>query len=76
MGQKIHPTGFRLAVTRNWTSKWFANSKNFAPTLKEDIKVREYLKKKLGARLGRQDHDRASGEERADHDPQRASRAW
>ena len=30
MGQKIHPTGFRLAVTRNWGSKWFANSKNFA----------------------------------------------
>src|SRR5512139_1600124 len=48
MGQKIHPTGFRLSVTRNWASKWFANSKNFAPTLKEDIKVREYLKKKLG----------------------------
>ena len=48
MGQKIHPTGFRLAVTRNWTSKWFANSKHFAPTLKEDIKIREYLKKKLG----------------------------
>jgi ribosomal protein S3 len=48
MGQKIHPTGFRLAVTRNWTSKWFANSKSFAPTLKEDIKIREYLKKKLG----------------------------
>src|SRR6476659_4480397 len=47
MGQKIHPTGFRLAVTRNWTSKWFANSKSFAPTLKEDIKIREYLKKKL-----------------------------
>src|SRR5204862_6020141 len=48
MGQKIHPTGFRLAVTRNWTSKWFANKKSFAPTLKEDIKIREYLKKKLG----------------------------
>ena len=48
MGQKIHPTGFRLAVTRNWTSKWFANSKHFGPTLKEDIKIREYLKKKLG----------------------------
>jgi len=48
MGQKINPTGFRLAVNRNWTSKWFANSKNFAPTLKEDIKIREYLKKKLG----------------------------
>ncbi len=48
MGQKIHPTGFRLAVNRNWTSKWFATGKAFAPTLKEDIKVREYLKKKLG----------------------------
>src|SRR3954463_8397859 len=47
MGQKTHPTGFRLAVSRNWASKWFANSKNFGPTLKEDIKVREYLKKKL-----------------------------
>jgi len=47
MGQKIHPTGFRLSVNRNWASKWFANSKNFAPTLGEDIKVREYLKRKL-----------------------------
>ena len=54
MGQKIHPTGFRLAVNRNWASKWFANSKNFGPTLKEDIKVREYLKKKLAhASVGR-----------------------
>src|SRR5512143_1535853 len=54
MGQKIHPTGFRLAVTRNWGSKWFSNSKGFASTLKEDIKVREYLKKKLGhASVGR-----------------------
>ena len=47
MGQKINPTGFRLSVNRNWTSKWYANSKNFPPTLIEDIKVREYLKKKL-----------------------------
>ena len=47
MGQKIHPTGFRLSVNRNWASKWFANSKNFAPTLGEDIRVREYLKRKL-----------------------------
>ena len=30
MGQKIHPTGFRLAVTRDWGSRWFANSKDFA----------------------------------------------
>src|SRR5213593_462847 len=47
MGQKINPTGFRLSVNRDWASKWYANSKNFAPTLKEDIKVRDYLRKKL-----------------------------
>ena len=54
MGQKIHPTGFRLAVTRNWMSRWFANSKNFSVMLNEDLKVREYLKKKLAhASVGR-----------------------
>jgi small subunit ribosomal protein S3 len=47
MGQKIHPIGFRLSVHRNWGSKWFANSKHYAPTLAQDIKIREYLKKKL-----------------------------
>ena len=50
MGQKIHPTGFRLSVNRNWTSRWYANSKNFPAMLNEDIKVREYLGKKLEAR--------------------------
>jgi len=54
MGQKIHPTGFRLAVTRNWTSRWFANSKNFPDMLNEDLRVREYLAKKLAhASVGR-----------------------
>src|SRR6266567_730393 len=47
MGQKIHPTGFRLAVNRDWTSKWYANSKHFPTILNEDIKVRAYLKKKF-----------------------------
>ncbi|MBS0318999.1 MAG: 30S ribosomal protein S3 [Proteobacteria bacterium] len=47
MGQKIHPTGFRLAVTRNWGSRWYANKKNFSSTLAQDLKIREYLKKKL-----------------------------
>jgi small subunit ribosomal protein S3 len=47
MGQKIHPTGFRLAVNRNWASRWYANNKNFAAMLNEDIKVRDYLKKRL-----------------------------
>jgi small subunit ribosomal protein S3 len=47
MGQKIHPTGFRLPVTRNWSSRWYANNRNFAEMLAEDIEVREYLKKRL-----------------------------
>ncbi len=47
MGQKIHPTGFRLSVSRNWASRWYANNRDFAGMLAEDIKVREYLKSKL-----------------------------
>jgi len=47
MGQKIHPIGFRLSVNKNWGSRWFANTKSFGPMLNEDLKVREYLKKKL-----------------------------
>jgi len=47
MGQKINPNGFRLAVTKNWTSRWYAGNANFASMLQEDIEVRNYLKKKL-----------------------------
>jgi len=47
MGQKIHPIGFRLSVNKNWTSRWYANTKNFAGMLNEDLKVRDYLKRKL-----------------------------
>jgi small subunit ribosomal protein S3 len=54
MGQKIHPTGFRLAVNKNWSSKWFANSHDFADMLKQDIDVRAFLKKRLAnASVGR-----------------------
>ena len=54
MGQKIHPIGFRLAVNKNWGSRWYANSKNFGAMLNEDLKVRDYLKKKLAhASVGR-----------------------
>ena len=54
MGQKIHPIGFRLAVNKNWGSRWYANTKNFAGMLNEDLKVRDYLKKKLAhASVGR-----------------------
>ena len=54
MGQKIHPVGFRLAVTKDWSSKWFAKSTEFANVLKQDIDVREYLQKRLAnASVGR-----------------------
>ena len=54
MGQKIHPTGFRLAVSRNWSSRWFATGEQYAKTLNDDIKVREYLRRKLrSASVGR-----------------------
>src|SRR5690606_6526477 len=47
MGQKIHPIGFRLAVNRNWRSRWYADDKAFGGMLAEDIRVRKYLKKNL-----------------------------
>ena len=47
MGQKIHPIGFRLSVQKNWSSRWYANNNDFANMLKEDVEVRNYLKKKL-----------------------------
>lgn len=54
MGQKINPTGFRLAVTKDWSSKWFAKSGEFATVLKQDIDVRNYLGKRLAnASVGR-----------------------
>jgi small subunit ribosomal protein S3 len=48
MGQKIHPTGFRLALNRNWASRWYANNRNFSGMLLEDVKVRDHLREKLG----------------------------
>ena len=54
MGQKINPVGFRLAVNRTWSSRWYANKKSFGPMLAEDIKVRDFLKSKLAhASVGR-----------------------
>ncbi len=47
MGQKVHPTGFRLGIATDWTSKWYADSRQFADFLDEDLKIREFLKKKL-----------------------------
>jgi small subunit ribosomal protein S3 len=54
MGQKINPIGFRLAVNRNWSSRWYASTRAFAGMLADDIKVRAFLKKKLShASVGR-----------------------
>jgi len=54
MGQKINPTGFRLAVSRNWNSRWFATGKEFSRMLGEDLHVRDYLRRKLrNASIGR-----------------------
>lgn len=47
MGQKIHPTGFRLGIATDWTSKWFAEGKDYADFLYEDLQIREFIKKKL-----------------------------
>ncbi len=47
MGQKVHPIGFRLPLSRDWGSKWYAPRKSFAEHLHADIKIREYLKNKL-----------------------------
>jgi small subunit ribosomal protein S3 len=47
MGQKVHPTGFRLGIATDWTSKWYANTADFADFLDEDMKIRDYLRKKL-----------------------------
>src|SRR5689334_19402601 len=48
MGQKIHPTGFRLALNRNWASRWYANNRNYSNMLLEDVKVRDHLRAQLG----------------------------
>ena len=47
MGQKVHPIGFRLGISTDWTSRWYAERKNYTSTLHSDIEVREYLRKKL-----------------------------
>ena len=47
MGQKMHPHGLRVGVIKDWSSKWYADSKDFANYLVEDQKIREYVKKKL-----------------------------
>jgi small subunit ribosomal protein S3 len=48
MGQKVHPTGIRLGFIKDWTSRWYASTKDYAEYLHKDIQLREFLKKRLG----------------------------
>ena len=47
MGQKVHPIGIRLGITKEWSSKWFADSQSYSSYVYQDHQVREFLKKKL-----------------------------
>jgi small subunit ribosomal protein S3 len=47
MGQKVHPTGIRLGIVKDWTSKWYADSKTFPEYVRSDYKLRVLIKKKL-----------------------------
>jgi len=47
MGQKINPVGFRVGITKNWSSKWFADKGEYAKLALEDRKIRNYLEKKF-----------------------------
>ena len=47
MGQKIHPLGFRLGITRDWVSRWYSDKKSFSKNLSEDYKIRQFLKKRF-----------------------------
>jgi len=48
MGQKVHPLGFRIAVTEPWRSNWFASKRDFSTLLSEDFIIREFVKKNYG----------------------------
>lgn len=47
MGQKVNPTGIRLGISKDWNSRWYADSKTFPEFIESDFKVREFLRKKL-----------------------------
>src|SRR6267143_1604889 len=66
MGQKVNPIGFRLGVIRSWDSKWY-EEKNYAKWLHEDIRLREYVKKKLGqAGISKVEIERAASKAETD----------
>lgn len=61
MGQKINPIGFRVGVIRDWDAKWYADNKDFANYLHEDLKIRKYIEEKLAdASVSRIEIERAA----------------
>jgi len=65
MGQKVHPTGIRLGIVKDWTSKWYADGKNYADYLNTDLEVRSYLRKRLAhASVSRIQMERTAGSAR------------
>ncbi len=61
MGQKVHPNGFRLGITKTWDSRWFSQ-KDFGNFLIEDLKLREFVKKRLSqASISKMEIERAAG---------------
>ena len=47
MGQKVSPVGLRIGINKTWESKWYADNKDFAKYLNNDVKIRKFLSKKL-----------------------------
>ena len=47
MGQKVHPTGIRLGIVKDWASKWYADTKTFPEHIRQDHEIRVYIKEKL-----------------------------
>ncbi|HHU92609.1 MAG TPA: 30S ribosomal protein S3 [Halanaerobiaceae bacterium] len=67
MGQKVDPRGLRVGIIRDWDAKWYADKKNFATLLNEDLKIRDYIKKNLyDAGISRIVIDRAANQVKLD----------
>ena len=66
MGQKVHPTGIRLGIVKDHNSVWYADKKTYADNLITDLKVREYVEKKLAgeeASIHGMTHEAGDGEQ-------------
>ncbi|MBI3521921.1 MAG: 30S ribosomal protein S3 [Chloroflexi bacterium] len=63
MGQKVHPSGFRLGFTKTWNAKWYAGSKNYRELLKEDLTIRKTIRGRLrDAAIARIDIERSTNQ--------------